>query len=85
MMSAMSRRSMMPGPCRARFPDLARRSFARLLLLLLLILPHTMAATLSADERFDLITRRLQEHLGDDIIKAILAEDGRTPKCYWGP
>jgi tyrosyl-tRNA synthetase len=44
-----------------------------------------MAATLSADERFDLITRRLQEHLGDDIIKAILAEDGRTPKCYWGP
>jgi hypothetical protein len=44
-----------------------------------------MATTLSADERFDLITRRLQEHLGDDIIKAILAEDGRTPKCYWGP
>jgi tyrosyl-tRNA synthetase len=41
-------------------------------------------ATLSADERFALITRRLQEVLGADQIKAILAEEGRVPKCYWG-
>ena len=37
----------------------------------------------TAEERYELITRRLQEVLGADIIKAILAE-GRTPKCYWG-
>ena len=37
----------------------------------------------TAEERYELITRRLQEVLGTDIIKAILAE-GRTPKCYWG-
>jgi tyrosyl-tRNA synthetase len=42
-----------------------------------------MASTLSADEKFHLITRRLAETLGGDQIKAILAE-GRTPKCYWG-
>ena len=36
-----------------------------------------------ADAKFELITRRLQEVLGADSIKAILAE-GRTPKCYWG-
>ncbi|KAK0469789.1 tyrosyl-tRNA synthetase [Desarmillaria tabescens] len=36
-----------------------------------------------ADEKYELITRRLQEVLGGDIIKAILAE-GRSPKCYWG-
>ncbi|KAI0739603.1 tyrosyl-tRNA synthetase [Daedaleopsis nitida] len=36
-----------------------------------------------AEEKYDLITRRLQEVLGGDLIKAILAE-GRTPKCYWG-
>ncbi|KAH9895737.1 tyrosine tRNA ligase [Cubamyces lactineus] len=36
-----------------------------------------------ADEKYELITRRLQEVLGGDLIKAILAE-GRTPKCYWG-
>ena len=35
------------------------------------------------DEKYELITRRLQETLGGDIIKAILAE-GRQPKCYWG-
>ncbi|KAG8936958.1 hypothetical protein FRC03_000259 [Tulasnella sp. 419] len=35
------------------------------------------------DARFDLITRRLQEVLGADIIKGVLAED-RKPKCYWG-
>ncbi|KAM5530670.1 hypothetical protein V8D89_015642 [Ganoderma adspersum] len=37
----------------------------------------------AADEKFELITRRLDEVLGADLIKAILAE-GRTPKCYWG-
>jgi len=41
------------------------------------------ATTATAEERFDLITRRLQEVLGGDIIKTILAE-GRSPKCYWG-
>jgi len=35
------------------------------------------------EERYDLITRNLQEVLGGDIIKAILAE-GKNPKCYWG-
>ncbi|KAK0500473.1 tyrosine tRNA ligase [Armillaria luteobubalina] len=36
-----------------------------------------------ADEKYELITRRVQEVLGGDIIKAVLAE-GRSPKCYWG-
>ncbi|KIP02316.1 hypothetical protein PHLGIDRAFT_16625 [Phlebiopsis gigantea 11061_1 CR5-6] len=36
-----------------------------------------------AEAKFDLITRRLQEVLGGESIKAILAE-GKTPKCYWG-
>ncbi|PCH34678.1 tyrosine tRNA ligase [Wolfiporia cocos MD-104 SS10] len=36
-----------------------------------------------ADQKYDLITRRLSDVLGKDIIRAILAE-GRTPKCYWG-
>ncbi|EIN04096.1 tyrosine tRNA ligase [Punctularia strigosozonata HHB-11173 SS5] len=40
-------------------------------------------ATAAADAKYELITRRLQEVLGGDLIKAILAE-GRTPKCYWG-
>lgn len=35
------------------------------------------------DEKYELITRGLQEVLGGDSIKAILAE-GREPKCYWG-
>ncbi|KAF9004663.1 tRNA synthetases class I-domain-containing protein [Cyathus striatus] len=37
----------------------------------------------TADEKYELITRRLQEVLGADTIKAILAE-GRHPKAYWG-
>ena len=37
----------------------------------------------AADDKFELITRRLDEVLGADLIKTILAE-GRTPKCYWG-
>ncbi|EIW52893.1 tyrosine tRNA ligase [Trametes versicolor FP-101664 SS1] len=36
-----------------------------------------------AEEKYELITRRLQEVLGGDLIKGVLAE-GRTPKCYWG-
>ncbi|KAF9447076.1 tyrosine tRNA ligase [Macrolepiota fuliginosa MF-IS2] len=35
------------------------------------------------DEKYELITRRLQEVLGGETIKAILAE-GRAPKAYWG-
>ena len=37
----------------------------------------------SPDEKFEIITRGLQEVLGGDSIKAILAE-GRSPKAYWG-
>lgn len=37
-----------------------------------------------AAEKYDLITRRLQEVLGGDSIKAILTEGKRSPKCYWG-
>ncbi|KDQ57947.1 hypothetical protein JAAARDRAFT_155601 [Jaapia argillacea MUCL 33604] len=40
-------------------------------------------STISPEQRFDIITRGLQEVLGGDAIKAILAE-GRHPKCYWG-
>ncbi|KAJ7743930.1 tyrosine tRNA ligase [Mycena maculata] len=36
-----------------------------------------------AEEKYQLITRRLQETLGGDIIKAILAK-GKSPKGYWG-
>ena len=35
------------------------------------------------EEKYELITRGLQEVLGGDSIKAILAE-GRDPKGYWG-
>jgi tyrosyl-tRNA synthetase len=35
------------------------------------------------DEKYELITRRLAEVLGADLIKSILAE-GRAPKAYWG-
>jgi tyrosyl-tRNA synthetase len=35
------------------------------------------------DEKYELITRRLAEVLGGDLIKSILAE-GRAPKAYWG-
>ena len=44
---------------------------------------HSPAMAELAEEKYELITRRLQEVLGGDLIKAILAE-GRTPKCYWG-
>ncbi|KAI9462608.1 tyrosine tRNA ligase [Russula earlei] len=35
------------------------------------------------DDRYRLITRRLQEVLGGDIVKTLLVQ-GKTPKCYWG-
>ncbi|KLO10221.1 tyrosine tRNA ligase [Schizopora paradoxa] len=35
------------------------------------------------EKRYELIVRRLQEVLGGEAIKQILA-DGRNPKCYWG-
>ncbi|RDB22330.1 Tyrosine--tRNA ligase, cytoplasmic [Hypsizygus marmoreus] len=41
-----------------------------------------MAAT-TPEAKYELITRRLQEVLGGDSIKAILAE-GRSLKGYWG-
>ena len=41
-----------------------------------------MAST-TAEEKYELITRRLQEVLGGESLKAILAE-GRTLRCYWG-
>ncbi|KZT67514.1 tyrosine tRNA ligase [Daedalea quercina L-15889] len=37
----------------------------------------------SAERKFEIITRRLQEVLGPDTIRAILAEK-RSPNCYWG-
>ncbi|CAK5263335.1 unnamed protein product [Mycena citricolor] len=36
-----------------------------------------------AEEKYELITRRLGEVLSGDIIKSILSE-GRNPKGYWG-
>lgn len=44
---------------------------------------QTTSMTSTAEERYELITRRLPEVLGGDTIKNILAE-GRSPKCYWG-
>ncbi|KAI0259151.1 tyrosine tRNA ligase [Gloeopeniophorella convolvens] len=40
-------------------------------------------AQASSEERYQLITRRLQEVLGGESIKALL-DQGKTPKCYWG-
>lgn len=42
-----------------------------------------MSTTLSAQQRFDLITRGLEEVHDGDLIKAILAE-GKNPKAMWG-
>ncbi|KAN0078136.1 tRNA synthetases class I (W and Y) domain containing protein [Tylopilus felleus] len=42
-----------------------------------------MASEEEVEKKYNLITRRLQEVLGGDIIKGILAE-GRSPKAYWG-
>lgn len=37
---------------------------------------------MTADEKLGLITRRLQEVLGEDILKKVLEE--RDVKGYWG-
>ena len=42
-----------------------------------------MVAPADMQDKYDLITRRLQEVLGGDSIKNLL-KDGKTPKCYWG-
>ncbi|OJA11353.1 hypothetical protein AZE42_07370 [Rhizopogon vesiculosus] len=42
-----------------------------------------MTSPLDVEAKYELITRGLQEVLGGDSIKAILAE-GRSPKAYWG-
>lgn len=42
----------------------------------------TVEGKLSPDEKYHLITRNLQEVLGDDKLKAILKE--RDLKVYWG-
>lgn len=40
--------------------------------------------SLTADEKFELITRNLQEVLNPQIIKEILEKDERPLKIYWG-
>ncbi|GJJ14259.1 hypothetical protein Clacol_008523 [Clathrus columnatus] len=42
-----------------------------------------MSTPTDPQERYDLITRHLQEVLGGETIKSILVE-GKSPKCYWG-
>lgn len=42
-----------------------------------------MSAPSDPQERYDLIIRRLDEVLGGETVKSILAE-GKSPKCYWG-
>jgi hypothetical protein len=42
-----------------------------------------MSTPVHTQDRFNLITRRLQEVLGGDTIQNLL-KDGKTPKCYWG-
>jgi len=43
------------------------------------------AVTLSEEQQatYDLITRNLQEVLGEDIVKSKLAKD-EVVSCYWG-
>lgn len=41
-------------------------------------------SSLSAAERYELITRDLQEVLGSDLIKGILDKNERPLRCYWG-
>ena len=40
--------------------------------------------TSTTDAQYELITRRLQEVLGGENIKAILDEGKRPVRCYWG-
>ncbi|KAJ8092155.1 hypothetical protein PM082_023982 [Marasmius tenuissimus] len=42
-----------------------------------------MMAVSTAEEKYELITRRIEEVLGGDLIKSVLIE-GRAPRCYWG-
>ncbi|KAJ8084344.1 Tyrosine--tRNA ligase, cytoplasmic [Marasmius tenuissimus] len=42
-----------------------------------------MSVASTAEEKYELITQRIEEVLGGDLIKSILAE-GRAPRCYWG-
>lgn len=44
---------------------------------------HAQSMSQTQDEKYHLITRRLQEVLGKDAIKALL-DQGKNPKCYWG-
>ncbi|WFD36808.1 tyrosine--tRNA ligase [Malassezia cuniculi] len=39
---------------------------------------------LTAQQRYELITRGLDEVLGGDAIMKILEENERAPRCYWG-
>jgi len=50
-----------------------------------LSLSHTVVlqTMTTAEEKYTLITRDLQEVLDGDIVQKILAE-GKLPKCYWG-
>ncbi|KAG7245155.1 hypothetical protein INR49_023721, partial [Caranx melampygus] len=58
-------------------------SFGNLILPLLTVSrPRDMADQLSPDEKFELITRNLQEVLGEEKVKQILQE--RELKVYWG-
>lgn len=41
-----------------------------------------MAETLTADQKYELITRNLQEVLGEENLKKIVQE--RDVKIYWG-
>lgn len=40
-------------------------------------------SSLSWEEKFTLITRDLEEKVGDEELKALL-KDGKSPKIYWG-
>jgi hypothetical protein len=39
--------------------------------------------TQSVEHKYELITRDLQEVLGADIVRSVLAQ-GKNLKCYWG-
>lgn len=41
------------------------------------------SVSFTPEEKYDLITRNLQETLGGDHLKKLLAE-GKDLKCYWG-
>lgn len=69
------------GETQQTWVNLGNRKVSRIWATLTRLARTKMAGT--AEERYELITRRLQEVLGADIIKTTLA-DGRTPKCYWG-